>query len=181
MKPSGKMTADRIGGLIWIALGAAIVYGSWAMDRLTSLQIHPATAPGLVPGLLGAGIAILGAILLFRREASSTGDFGAASEAQKTELSSEPEQAVDESIAWKRMGLSWLLCMSYGAVLLGHGLPYWVLTVAFLLLHIILIDDTDDVPAKLNVRRAITAAIVAVVFATAVALVFEKIFLVRLP
>ena len=52
MKPSGKMTADRIGGLIWIALGAAIVYGSWAMDRLTSLQIHPATAPGLVPGLL---------------------------------------------------------------------------------------------------------------------------------
>ncbi|MET0445402.1 MAG: tripartite tricarboxylate transporter TctB family protein [Pseudorhodoplanes sp.] len=181
MKPSGKMTADRIGGLIWIALGAAIVYGSWAMDRLTSLQIHPATAPGLVPGLLGAGIAILGAILLFRRERSSTGDFGAASDAQKSELSTEPEEGAEESVAWKRMGLSWLLCITYGAVLLGHGLPYWILTAAFLLLHIVLIDDTDDVPAKFDVRRAVTAAIVAIFFSTAVALVFEKIFLVRLP
>ena len=176
-----KMTADRIGGLIWIAFGLAIVYGSWTMDRLTSLQIHPATAPGLVPGLLGAGLAILGVVLVLRREASSTGDFAAASEAQKAELGPEPEEAADEGIALKRVALSWLLCMAYGAVLLGHGLPYWGLTAAFLLLHIILIDDTNDVPAEFDRQRAITAAIVAVLFATAVALIFEKIFLVRLP
>jgi len=180
MKQSGKMTADRIGGLIWVALGAAIIYGSWAMDRLTSLQIHPATAPGLVPGLLGAGIAILGLVLVLRKQAGSTGDFGAAQEEQKADLA-EPEEASDEGIAWNRVILSWALCMTYGAVLLGRGISYWVLTALFLFLHINLIDDTGNVPAKLDKRRAITAAIVAALFATAVALVFEKIFLVRLP
>jgi putative tricarboxylic transport membrane protein len=181
MKQPGQMTADRIGGILWIALGLAIVYGSWTMDRLTSLQIHPATAPGLVPGLLGAGIAILGFVLLIRKEAGSTGDFSAAKEEQKAELSSEPEEISEEGIAWNRVVLSWALCMTYGAVLLGRGVPYWALTASFLLLHIVLIDDSGNVPAKRDRERTITAAIVAVLFATAVALIFEKIFLVRLP
>ena len=43
MARSNDLIADRIGGIIWIALGAAIGYGSWAMDRLNQLQIHPAT------------------------------------------------------------------------------------------------------------------------------------------
>ena len=38
------------------------------MDRLQSLGIPPATAPGVVPGLLGIGIIIFGLILLVRRE-----------------------------------------------------------------------------------------------------------------
>ena len=181
MKLPGTMTADRIGGIIWVALGAAIIYGSWTMDRLTSLQIHPATAPGLVPGLLGLGIAILGAVLIFRRHAASTGDFSAAQEEQKTEIGPAPEQASEEGIAWARVALSWALCITYGGVMLGHGLPYWLLTTCFLVLHIILIDETDKVPATFDRRRAITAAIIALVFANVVAQVFEKIFLVRLP
>ena len=44
-----------------------------------------------------------------------------------------------------------------------------------------LLDETSDVPARLNLRRAITAAILAPAFATAVTLVFQYIFLVRLP
>ena len=180
MNQPGMMTADRIGGLIWVVLGAAIIYGSWSMDRLTSLQIHPATAPGLVPGLLGAGIVILGLVLLLRRKASATGDFAIAQEAQER-IPIEPQDAADESIAWNRVLLSWALCITYGAVLLGHGLPYWILTAAFLFVHINLIDDTDNVPARLDRKRALIAATIAVLFAIAVALVFEKIFLVRLP
>lgn len=181
MKQPGKMTADRVGGVIWIALGAAIIYGSWTMDRLTSLQVHPATAPGLVPGLLGAGIAILGLVLLLRRQAVSTGDFSAAQEEQKAGLDAEAEDVSEEGIAWNRVALSWALCLTYGGVLLGHGLPYWLLTACFLVLHIVLIDETDKVPARFDRRRAITAAIIAVLFANAVAQIFEKIFLVRLP
>ena len=61
-----RLTADRIGGLIWFVFGAAVVYGSWTMDRLESLSIPPATAPGVVPGLLGIGIIVFGLILLLR-------------------------------------------------------------------------------------------------------------------
>ena len=38
------------------------------MDRLQSLGIPPATAPGVVPGLLGIAFIIFGSILLVRRE-----------------------------------------------------------------------------------------------------------------
>ena len=44
-----------------------------------------------------------------------------------------------------------------------------------------LLDETGDVPARLTVRRLVTAAIVAPAFAIAVTLVFQYIFLVRLP
>lgn len=174
------MIADRIGGIVWIVLGAAIVYGSWQMDRLTHLQIHPATAPGLVPGLLGAGIALLGVILLLRKgAATATPDFAPVETA--AEVSTGDGHVTDDGLAWRRVLLSWLLCMAYAGVLLGRGAPYWVLTAAFLFLHINLIDEDSAVPARLSMRRAVTAAIVAAGFATAVALVFEKIFLVRLP
>ena len=65
------ISSDRIGGLIWMAFGIAVVYGSWTMDRLQSLGIPPATAPGVVPGLIGLGIIIFGSILLVRREAGA--------------------------------------------------------------------------------------------------------------
>ena len=71
--------------------------------------------------------------------------------------------------------------MTYGGLLLGRGLHYWVLTAAFLLLHILLLDETDRVPAQPDLRRVIIAAILAPAIATIVTLVFQHIFLVRLP
>ena len=81
----------------------------------------------------------------------------------------------------KRVALSWLLCVTYGGVLLGGGLPYWVLTAAFLFLHIVLLDETNRVPAQPTLRRLLTAAIIAPAVATVVMLTFQHVFLVRLP
>ena len=70
-----RFNADRIGGLIWFVFGAAIVYGSWMMDRLEQLNIPPATAPGVVPGLLGLGIMAFALVLMLRRGRVATVDF----------------------------------------------------------------------------------------------------------
>ena len=77
--------------------------------------------------------------------------------------------------------LSWVLCMTYAAVLLGGSLHYWVLTAAFLFLHVMLLDETERVPASPTTRRLLIAGMLAPAVATAVMLVFERIFLVRLP
>jgi Tripartite tricarboxylate transporter TctB family len=169
------ISADRIGGLIWVAFGGAVVYGSWAMDRLQSLGIPPATAPGVVPGLLGIAFIIFGVILILRREPAAA---GGAETAASTEATAPAHR---DELHWKRAALSWTLCMTYGAVLLGRGLPYWVLTTAFLFLHILLLDETEQVPASPTLRRLLTAAVIAPVMATVVMLVFQRIFLVRLP
>jgi len=170
------LTADRTGGLIWIVFGAAVIYGSWMMDRLETLGIPPSTAPGVVPGLLGAFIIVFGLVLVLRRDAVSTPAFEAAEGAAPVEAT-----PAESDFHWKRSALSAVLCLTYGGALLGSGIPYWLLTTAFLFLHIVLLDETIDVPARFNLRRVITAAILAPAFAISVSLIFQYIFLVRLP
>lgn len=177
MKATHFLSADRIGGLIWVTFGVAVIYGSWVMDRLDSLKIPPSTVPGLVPGLLGIGIVVFGLILTLRRPDA------AVETASFAEPAAEPAAAADDSedFDWRRLVLSWILCATYGGVLLGHGVHYWILTVAFLLLHFLLLDETDRVPARPDPKRLILAALLAPTIATVVTLVFQYIFLVRLP
>jgi hypothetical protein len=128
----------------------------------------------VVPGLLGLGIIVFGMVLAVRRTSSVV--------AAPSFAPSNVEAAkADEPLDWKRILLSWVLCLAYGGLLLGRGIPYWALTVAFLFLHILLLDESGRVPARLTVRRTLIAAALALAVATAVALVFRYVFLVRLP
>lgn len=169
-------TADRIGGLIWFVFGVAVVYGSWMMDRLESMNIPPSTAPGVVPALQGIGFIIFALILMLRSEKRTIANTYAPDAAEAA-----PDESAQESFYWKRILLSWGLCLAYGAVLLGSGIHYWALTAAFLFLHAILLDDTEQVPARPTLRRVIVAAVMALTIATIVTLIFRYIFLVRLP
>jgi hypothetical protein len=168
-----RLNADRIGGLIWFVFGAAVVYGSWTMDRLEQLNIPPATAPGVVPGLLGLGIIAFALVLILRRARVATVDFAGSETAEP--------QADEGGFHWKRLALSAFLCLTYGGALLGRGVHYWILTAGFLFLHLLLLDESEDVPARPTLRRFILAAAVALAVSTVVTLVFQHIFLVRLP
>ena len=170
------LTADRIGGLIWFVFGVAIVYGSWVMDRLESLNIPPATAPGVVPGLQGLGFIAFALILMFRAQQRPV----AVTYAPDDAAPAEPE-AAPQGFYWKRILLSWGLCVLYAAVLLGSGVHYSALTAAFLFLHALLLDDSENVPARPTLRGVIVAAVMALAVSTAVSLIFRYIFLVRLP
>ena len=175
------LSADRIGGLTWVAFGLAVVYGAWAMDRLESLGIPLATAPGVVPGLLGIAFIIFGSILLVRHEPGAGDIPEPAIPASAAAADAVAATAHGDEFDWKRVALSWLLCVTYGGVLLGSGLHYWALTASFLFLHILLLDETDHVPASPTLRRLVIAALVSPAVATVVMLTFERIFLVRLP
>jgi Tripartite tricarboxylate transporter TctB family len=151
---------------------------------LQSLGIPLATAPGVVPGLLGIAFIIFGSILLVRHGP------GAGDVPEPAIPASADATAATDAVAatahgdefdWRRVALSWLLCVTYGGVLLGGGLPYWALTASFLFLHILLLDETDRVPASPTLRRLVIAALVSPTVATVVMLTFERIFLVRLP
>jgi hypothetical protein len=167
---------DRIGGLIWVVFGAAIVYGSWTMDRLPTLGIPLSTAPGVPTGLLGLGILVLGLVMLLRRKAPEL-----VSYVQADELTEPALPAQQDDFSWGRALFSGSLCLLYAGLLLGRGLPFWLLTGGFLFLHIMLLDETGRVPARPTWRRTLTAAVVAPVVTAVVMLVFQKIFLVRLP
>ncbi len=58
--------ADFLTGLVFVVLGIAVVWASLDMPRFADRNINPYTAPGLVPGALGAIILILGGVLFVR-------------------------------------------------------------------------------------------------------------------
>ena len=183
-------TPDHIGGLIWFVFGAAVFYGSWTMDRLASQNIDPVTAPGLVPGLVGLGIMAFALVLLVRRgtppliggpEDPGIEASPAAGRHEGSLIETGGEDVHDQPANWGRMALSWALCVGFAGLLLGRGLPFWLLAGAFVFLHILFLDDPDRIAERPLGRRILVAAIIAACTAAAVTLVFQKIFLVRLP
>ncbi len=161
--------ADLLTGLVLLVLGVAIVWMSWEMPRLEARRIHPATVPGLVPGLLGIALAICGAILTLR-SVKVAGDgagwrgFGG--------------QFVTNDAA--RVGVTLGLALGYALVLVGW-LPFWAATAVFVFVYIVVFERGFASSPHPLWRTLLTAAIQAALVGVIVSLVFERGFLVRLP
>jgi Tripartite tricarboxylate transporter TctB family len=164
-QPSAR--ADAVLGAIWLAIGAAIAVGSWNMDRLEKQGVQWFAAPGLVPGILG--LLIVGAALLIVGRSLarlSRGDAGTGP----------PEAGYV-----RRAALTLVLCFAFAAGMVGHGLPFGVAAAIYLFLHIFLLQFPERRANGEIARGALVAGAVAVSVATAVTLVFQELFLVRLP
>jgi hypothetical protein len=167
--PSAR--SDLADSLGWIALGVAVLIGSVTMDRLERQHINPYTVPGLLPGLLGIAMIGLGGVLALR-----SGRRGALRQAAEAPT---PHRQEERRRIWIVIGL----CVGYGVVLIGHGLPFWLASAIYVTGSILILHRLSRDP---DVRR-ITAA--AMIKALAVGLgagivtqaVFQELFLVRMP
>ena len=162
-KPSAR--ADLLSALVWVALGAAIVIGSWRMDRLEAQGASLYTAPGLVPGLLGAAIALMGALLGGRALSS---------------------RALAERMPlWPgfngRLMLSAALMLGYAAGLVGHGVPFWLATWLFVTTYIAIFEWPTRTERKQRARGLAMALVYGGATTLVVCYVFQEVFYVRLP
>ena len=160
-----KSGSEPIFAAGWMALGAAVLAASWRMDRLANLNINPWSAPGLLPGVLGALMMVFGAALLLRS------------------LATRGESAPAATGSAPRTWLALLLCFGYAAGLLGRGLPFWLTSAAFLFAAILAfrwLDRDADAPQTLP-RLALGAAAVAFGASAAIGLLFQEVFLLNLP
>ena len=87
--------------------------GSWRMDRLEHMHINPYTAPGLVPGMLGAFIALFGLVMAIRAVRAGALHGGAA-------------QRRRADLQRPRRDCRAALCLAFAAGLVGHGPPFWL-------------------------------------------------------
>jgi len=170
MEEETSPAADLAWALGWIVFGGAVVYGSWTMDRLEKIHINPYTAPGLVPGFLGAGIFLMGGMLLARALRAG----GLRAPPASTDASATPSEL-------KRLGLAAVLCLTYGAGLVGHGIPFWAATFLFVFASIALFQWPER-RARGEIGRGLAvAAACALGTSAGVTLLFQKLFLVNLP
>ena len=161
--------ADLIMGMVLLVLGIGVTWMAWEMPRLTTRGIHPATAPGLVPGLLGIAITICGAILAGRSLRYATDGAGWAAFARLF-VSNEAARAAS----------ALALAMIYAIVLVGW-FPFWLATGLFVFAFIVVFERGFAASPHPVWRTLLTASLQAVIVAIVVTLVFERGFLVRLP
>jgi Tripartite tricarboxylate transporter TctB family len=165
-----RLRNDFLSGLGWMGLGLAILIGSVMMDRLEKQDINPYTIPGLLPGLLGIAMTILGALLAAR---SWRSDLFASTVARA------PANPAERTRILLVLGL----CIAFGVVLVGHGLPFWLAAAIFVTVAILSLQyqQRKAAGAKLTPRMIVTAAAIGLGAGIIITIVFQEIFLVRLP
>lgn len=154
---------------VFLAAGIAVIGLALAMptfyDRLQ--QIY--TAPGLVPALHGSVIALLSVWLAMRSISRGALKATAAAPAAKR-----------EGYSNFRLAAAALLCLVF-AVGMVSRLPFWLATALFVFAFIVLFEWQAGEPWSRRAKPLATAAAVAGGAAIAITLVFERLFLVRLP
>ncbi|MGR3639187.1 tripartite tricarboxylate transporter TctB family protein [Alterinioella nitratireducens] len=158
---------DLIAGVFVVILGMAGLVESLRMPRFEARGIDPNTAPGVTPGLISAALLIFGLTLTLR--AIRGGGTG----------SGITIHAWDRG-AVLRTALTISLALLYGMLLFG-SLPFVPATAAFIFAFVVATelanpDRALSVPALLA-----GAAALALAAAFGIQLIFEEIFLVRLP
>jgi Tripartite tricarboxylate transporter TctB family len=154
----------------WTALGLAVFIASWRMDRLESQNINPYTVPGLLPGLLGIAMMLLGTLLALRSW-------------RRGALAARTHGFAFDAAAARRVALIVGLCVTFGVVLVGHGLPFWLAAAIFVSVAIVVLQRPQRIAAgeRLGLRRIAIAAIIGLGAGGIITLVFQQVFLVRLP
>jgi hypothetical protein len=153
--------SDLLGGAGWVFFGLLIVVESLRMDRFTSMGAELYTMPGFVPGMIGGVIVLLGAVLMlrgWRRRSAASHDAPAG------------------PLLNRRIIITMALSLGYAGAMIGR-VPFWLATFLFVTAFVSCFAPPETTPL-----RRLAVAVLAGVLATAVVtLVFEQVFLVRLP
>lgn len=159
--------ADLWSSFLWIALGLAIVWGSLGMERLERLGASIYTAPGLVPGLLGAAIAVMGLLLLLRAVRA-----GALRAMQRKKLVLANHWRLIFSLGWSLL---------YALIVVKSALPFWLITAVYIAVFVI-VFQLEERRTKNQVPRGLIVAVVhGLISGLLIQYVFEELFFVRLP
>jgi hypothetical protein len=157
--------ADLLTSIVLVAIGLGAAIESWRMPRLQHLGVSIYSAPGVVPFLLGLVIALLGLILLVR--SLKAGGL----------TSSGPVTTGDGA---RRFVMAAVLTLAYAIVLVGW-LPFWAATAIFIAGFVLVFEWQAGIGGASRLRRVTAIAAFALAAGLGVSVLFEDIFLVRLP
>jgi hypothetical protein len=153
-----------------MAGGIAILVASLRMDRLESQNINPYTVPGLLPGLLGLMMFLLGGLLFIRSW-------------RRGGMHRNPDAPRTTRAEKVRIATVIGLCVFFDAVLVGHGLPFWAAAWIFVSGSILILQYPIRLAEgnPLGMKDVAKAVVIGLGAGLAITLVFQDLFLVRLP
>ncbi len=172
--------SDLVVALVLTAFGAIVVAESLRMPRFEDIGGSIASAPGLVPGLLGAVLVLFGIVMAVR---TVVADGPPTPPPPPTvDDDEDADAAPPEPPSAGRTRLAWMfgLAVLYAGVLVGR-IDFAVATFLFVFVSIFVFEWPAFRTARAGATRTAIAAVIALSVAWAVPYVFERIFLVNLP
>jgi len=141
------------------------------MPRFLERGIEIFTAPGVVPGFYGVVLIILSSILMLRALRRRAAHLATPGEGQ-------PETTTTNDNT--RLAVAAALGILYAVGLIGR-VPFWLGTAAYVFAFIAYFEWDTASDRRQRQRNLVIAATIALAAGLGVWLVFEKLFLVRLP
>jgi hypothetical protein len=157
--------------VVFFVVGVAILGGAAAMPTFYERLQQIYTAPGLVPGFYGAIILLLSVWLCVRSVRR-----GALTEAGTVAAHGGPQEGNSNF----RLFLAALVCLIYCVVLIGR-MPFWLSTSIFVAGFIMVFEGVRGQSSGQLLRKSAEAVAIGLGTGVGVTLLFEKLFLVRLP
>lgn len=159
--PGGSSArSDLVGGAAWMLFGALILIGSLRMDRFEKMGATLYTMPGFVPAMIGGVLILLGAVLALRgwqrRPVVPTGPV---------------QPMLNRRVLWTAA-----LALLYAGGLVGR--VHFLAATALFVAAFVWVFTPEGSSWQ---RRWLMALLAGVLTAVVVDLVFEDVFLVRLP
>lgn len=168
--PPPRARTDLITAAVLLCFAAAALAGALAMPTFTDRGGDPFTAPGIVPGFHAVVIGVLAVVLGVRAVLRG---------ALRPDGGPPPEWRVVEGASFGRLLLAAALGIGFVFGLIGR-LPFWAAAALFVALFVILFEWPLTAKER-RLRRIGEAVLLGLATGLAVTLVFERIFLVRLP
>jgi len=171
MKESNMARADFVTSIVLVAFGIAVLIMSLHMPTYAARGVNPYSAPGIVPGFLGAIIALFGLILFLRSIRRKGYALGINGRTIRVFFTSQHTVRLVTTI---------VISVLYAMVLLGR-VPYAIATGVYVLVFVVLFEYQWKTPLRSQWKVILFALIVAVGTAALVTVVFQYLFLVSLP
>lgn len=169
--PPPSARADLITAVLLLAFGLGIVVHSAGMPTFIDVGGKSYTAPGVVPGFLGTVIAILNLSLAIRSLLRGALRVGGGKPAGHEHFA---------PISLARLAIAAALCVAFSIGLIGR-MPFWLAIAVFVTLFIAIFEwEPKAAPAR-RLWRLASAAIIGVAAGLGVLMIFQQVFLVRLP
>ena len=94
-----------------------------------------------------------------------------------------PAVTADEREQRRRIWIVIALCMGYAVVLVGHGLPFWLASAIYVTGSILVLQrlSRDEDERRYTVRGFIKAVVIGLGSGVITSVVFQELFLVRMP
>lgn len=157
---------DLATAAVLLAIGLGVMALAWCMPTFVEQSGTGLTAPGIVPGFHGTVLAVLSVLLGMRAIRRGGLKPGA------------PHGKAWSAEDARQLGTAALLGVLYAGVLVGR-LPFWMASALFVFAFTAAFEWAAGPVGRL--RRLVDAAVLGLATGGIVTLVFERIFLVRLP